>query len=268
MIKNFSIYAKLILIQIKTQTEYRKAFIILFISKLFGLAAGFLMILVLLHKFRNIMGWNKYELFFLYSLDAFSYAFAGQFFMRSSSRLSKYIQTGEFDIILTKPMPNFGYYIFREFSTGYFSNLILCAVMIIVSLTKLEIPFSPGNVLFLILTLAGAFLIQASTFLFSTVPSFWTVKNSALQGFLLGDMKRIIQYPVSLYNKAIQIIVTFVLPYAFINFIPAQYFLKKHDALLDSPVLPFLTPAVGILLFGASYIFWRFGVNHYESTGS
>ena len=252
----------------KTQLEYRKAFIILFISKLFGLASGFVMIAVLLYKFKNIMGWTRYEIFFIYSLDMFSYAFIGQFLMRPCARLANYIRTGEFDTILTKPMNNFFYYIFREFSTGYFSNLLLCIVIIIISLRMLSIPFTFANIAFLIMTIIGASLIQGAFFLFATIPSFWLVKNDSLSNFLLWDMKRFIQYPISIYHIGIQILLTFVLPYAFINFIPAQYLLNKNACIITHPVVPFLTPVIGIVLFFSAYKFWKIGVNNYKSTGS
>jgi ABC-2 type transport system permease protein len=59
-----------------------------------------------------------------------------------------------------------------------------------------------------------------------------------------------------------------VLPYAFINFYPAQFILGKEDYLGFPPVLVYLTPAVGIILFVVAYQFWRVGLNHYKSTGS
>ncbi len=266
--RTLSIYFTLIKLQFKTQTEYRGAFFVLFFAKIIGWGTGFLMIGIMLYKFKTIAGWNTYEVLFLYGLDVLSYSLIAQFLWRPCNWLTKYIRSGEFDVVLTKPMNPFFYYIFREFSTGYISNFIFCTGVIIFALYKLKIPFSAANISFLTMTLIGGALIQGAGFLFAAVPSFWMVKNNAVKGLLQGDLKSFIRYPVSIYNQPIQILLTFIVPYAFINFYPAQYLLGKSDGLLFAAWYPFLTPLVGALLFAGAYGFWRIGINRYESTGS
>jgi len=82
-----------------------------------------------------------------------------------------------------------------------------------------------------------------------------------------GAMKKFINYPISLYNKFIQIFLTFVLPYAFINFYPAQLLLNKKDYIFH-PALQYATLPLGVLLFIISYRFWLYGINRYQGTGS
>jgi ABC-2 type transport system permease protein len=59
-----------------------------------------------------------------------------------------------------------------------------------------------------------------------------------------------------------------VLPFAFVNFYPAHYFLDKAGGDLFFPVIQYGTPVVGIVFFLLAYQFWKVGVNKYESTGS
>lgn len=49
-----------------------------------------------------------------------------------------------------------------------------------------------------------------------------------------------------LYDRWIQVMLTYVVPIAFINFYPAQYFLKKDDFLGFNPILVYLSPIVRI----------------------
>jgi ABC-2 type transport system permease protein len=65
----------------------------------------------------------------------------------------------------------------------------------------------------------------------------------------------------------VQVILTFILPYGFINFYPAQLFLGKDDYLFH-PSLPYATLPVGLGLFSLAYRFWRYGINRYQGTGS
>jgi ABC-2 type transport system permease protein len=77
-----------------------------------------------------------------------------------------------------------------------------------------------------------------------------------------------VEYPLPIYNKVVQTILTFVVPYGFVNYIPAQGILFPDDALW-SPVLEWIaTPLLGLTLFVLSCLFFKFGMRRYQSTGS
>jgi ABC-2 type transport system permease protein len=266
--KELSVYWTLMRLKMKSQFEYRTAFILGFISKIFGWGSGFVLIWLLISRFGSIGGWSTYEVLFLYSLDLLSYSLIASFVMNPCSRLPQVIQSGEFDEILTRPLNNFLYFFFSFFSTGYLSNILMSTAVIALCMVKLHIELNGFTGFFLIVTLLGGALIQGAGFLFSAIPAFWMVKNDSLRGLLLFDLKSFIRYPLSIYNKTVQIFLTLVIPYAFINFFPAQLFLKKNDYLMFHPIFQYLTPFIGLFLFISSYFFWRFGINHYESTGS
>jgi ABC-2 type transport system permease protein len=52
------------------------------------------------------------------------------------------------------------------------------------------------------------------------------------------------------------------------NYYPALFFLDKPDPLNMPAFAPFLAPFVAAILFWLALRFWRFGLNHYQSTGS
>ena len=262
------IYLKLIQLQAKAQISDRGSFALRFVSKIFGWGSGFIMIWIMLYKFQSMAGWSPYEVLFLYTLNIFSYSIIATFLINPCEKLPKFVQTGEFDGIITKPVNSFFYYIFRIFSTGYFANFTMCLVVLIICINKLNIRMNAVNLLFLIAVLLGGALIQGGLFIFEAVPTFWIVKNDSLKGLLVGNFRSFIRYPLSIYNSAVQIFMTFIIPYGFINFFPAQYFLKKNDFLMFNPVFQFLTPVVGIVFFAVAYCTWHIGVNHYEGSGS
>jgi ABC-2 type transport system permease protein len=113
----------------------------------------------------------------------------------------------------------------------------------------------------------GSALIQAAILVTVGTMSFWVVKNTATYS-LLNSLNNFLDYPITIYNKSIQAILTFVVPVAFVNFYPAHYFLDKTGDNLFFPILQYGTPVVGLVLFFLAYQFWKVGVNKYESTGS
>jgi ABC-2 type transport system permease protein len=226
-----------------------------------------ILIWILVDQFHSIADWGPYEVLLLYGMNLASYALAGFFFYHPFTYLPRRIQSGEFDEILTKPLNPFLYLLSREFSTGYFSNLSVALAVIIVSIIKLDITIGIGNLLFMLIVLLGGGLIQAASFIFTSVPAFWMIQNNSLVS-LIFDIKNFIKYPINAYHWMVQILLTLILPFAFINYYPAQHFLGKAGEGIFHPIFQFITPLVGILLFAGAYGFWKFGIKQYRSTGS
>lgn len=265
--EHLSLYWQFVKIKLKGMAQFRGPFWLITFSKASLWVVEVCLIWILVSRFQTIAGWGPYEVLLLYGLNLASYALAGFFFYHPFTALPRRIQTGEFDEILTKPLNPFLYLLSREFSTGYFSNLGVAVVVMIVCITKLELPMGVESVFFLLLVLLGGAMIQASAFIFTSVPAFWMVQNNSLVS-LIFDLKDFVRYPLSAYHWTIQILLTLVLPFAFINYYPAQHMLGKTGESLFHPIFQLLTPAVGLVLFIAAYIFWRFGINQYRSTGS
>jgi ABC-2 type transport system permease protein len=59
------------------------------------------------------------------------------------------------------------------------------------------------------------------------------------------------------------------LPFAFMNYFPATYFLGKAETGLQlEPAVGLWTPAIGLAWVAVAYAFWRTGLRHYQGTGS
>ncbi|HTD36053.1 MAG TPA: ABC-2 family transporter protein, partial [Candidatus Limnocylindrales bacterium] len=76
------------------------------------------------------------------------------------------------------------------------------------------------------------------------------------------------RYPITIYSRGVRLLLTFVVPFAFMNYFPARYFLHKaHEgAMLPAPV-GLLTPAIGVVAVAIAYVFWRIGLNRYSGVG-
>jgi ABC-2 type transport system permease protein len=262
-----SLYFDFIKIKLKGMTEYPGAFWAESIAKMMGWAANLIIIYLMVFRFENVLGWSAYEVLMLYSINATSYALAGFLMFNAFGTLSRHIQMGTFDEMLTKPMNPFFYLCFKGFSTGYIGNLISTVTAMIVCIVKLNIPMSFINIFYLVIIIAGSTLIHSGMFMLANIPVFWIVKADALLSFRWA-LDEFIRYPISIYDRWIQIMLTFILPIAFVNFYPIQYFLQKDDFLGFSSTLTHLTPVIGVILFALGYMFFFVGIKNYKSTGS
>ena len=82
------------------------------------------------------------------------------------------------------------------------------------------------------------------------------------------DIAKFAGYPISIFAKPIQICMIYVVPFAFVNYFPAQYLLRKTDMQQYPQIYLYLTPVIGGLLFFVVYLFWRYSLRHYKSSGN
>ena len=263
-----SLYLRFIQVRLQSMMEYRATFLFGAAAQALGNGAHALLLWIMVDYFDGIAGWRPFEVTFLWGINLFAYSMAGIFCLNSFYGLGEMIRTGEFDNVLTKPLNPFFFIAARQFNYGYFSHLSISGFVIGLSMAHVGIAPTPVNLLTLASIIVSGSVIYAAMFVATGTPAFWLVRNEAMAGMILWDLGTFIRYPLSVYQRPIQLLFTFVLPYGFVSFYPAQFFLDKKDFIGFSPVVQYLSPAVGIVAFALAYQFWRFGLNRYQSTGS
>lgn len=264
----FSLIKAFISMKYKTMLEYKAAFWAASVSQILYYSVDLLLLWVLVSKFQHLGSWNADEIILLYAFYLLTYALAGFFFFGCCNYLSDRIQSGQFDEALTLPVHPLFYEVFNHLTTDYIRHFVLALAFFIFAVVRLEISFNLIKIVLLILNLLGGTLIHAAAALFFSTPNLWLVKGTGIVDLFYYEALPFISYPITIFPKIIQILMTFLLPYAFINFFPAQYFLGKSDFSIFSPAFQFLTPLVGVVAFAISLWFFNRGLKRYQSTGS
>ncbi|WOO34832.1 ABC-2 family transporter protein [Anaerocolumna sp. AGMB13020] len=264
----FSTWKTFIVLKYKMAFEYKGAFWAATFSQVLWYGVDFLLMWVLVSRFKTLAGWSADEIIFLYSIHLITYAAAGTFFFNSCISLSGRVQSGAFDDSLMVPLHPLLYEVMSNYNTDYIRHICLAVIVFIVSLVRLDLAFNPLKIVLLILFLIGGTLIQAGALLIFSAPNFWIIRGDKLLDLFYYETITFIRYPISIYPVVLQGILTFVLPYSFINFYPAGYFLGKNDFTIFHPSLQYLTPLVGCIVFAFGVFFWNRGLKKYQSTGS
>ena len=76
------------------------------------------------------------------------------------------------------------------------------------------------------------------------------------------------QYPVDVFGVWLQRLVIFVVPVAFVSYLPAAWILGKPPVLGLPAWTGVLTPVVAVLAAAVARTVWRTAIRHYRSTGS
>lgn len=251
----------------KTNLEYPGTLLLGFAGQLVAYGVEFMSIWVIVNAFQNLMGWTAPEVVFLFSLNLLTYGLGASFGYNVCTGLPTMVRTGGFDDILTKPIHTLFFLVVANFNIGYVTHLGLSTAMLVVSINALNLAWSAAKTAALLLTVLGGALIQYSLMIFTVLPSLRAVGEGQWGGWY-WQLRDAANYPLTIFQRPIRMLFTYILPFGFISYYPAQALLGK-DMTLPAFVHPVaLTCAIGAALFALVNIAWRLAINRYESTGS
>ena len=173
----------------------------------------------------------------------------------------KYIREGDFDKIMLRPVHPLISIIgaSKEFTAlGYFG---LGLAMTITMLIKLAIPITAILILKIVFfSIVGAAIIGAINTIFS-IASFWTYRSNEIIWSFYRTYT-FAQYPIDIYNKFIKVLITVILPFAFVAYYPTMDYLGINTYMI------YLSPIIAIVLWIIAVKVWNFALNKYRSTGN
>lgn len=252
----------------KVRMQYRVDSIVATLAVFLRESTGITVIYLTLMKFDTLNNWNMNEMLFLYSILFLTYSIVVVLFadLRDFSCM---IREGRFDRRMLTP---------RGLLIQLISNnadLIAAAghgslgvILFIVSANQVGIEWNFATVIYYIFSIIGGVLIQGGMMIFFSAISFYFVETNSIRSIFYWEMRKFAAYPISIFNKLFQFIMIYITPFAFVNYFPSQYLLRKEDMLQYPEVFMYIAPLVGVAVYLLAYLFWRISVKHYKSTGN
>lgn len=260
--KYIFLYIEFLKQNVKTMLEYKSDFIIGVFSTLLTQFYGIFFVWVIFENIKQIHGWTFYEITFVYGLLTLAKSIDMFFFDNLHALGFEYVREGKFDIFMIRPISPLFQLVASYTQQDGIGLFILGTIVVCKSLAELKIHFGPLDILLLIVfVISGAAIISAINLIMSTT-GFKTM-NSHIIMSSINSFQEFAFYPIAIYPKFIGFVLTWIFPYAFASFYPADYFLNKEYG-----VLSVLTPLIAIVLWVIALRVWRFGLKNYSSTGS
>lgn len=256
------VYLKTILMLIKMQLEYRKAFIISVIGTFLITFLLTISIYFLFEEFGAIGNWTFYEVAFLFGMVFWNFSLA-EMFLRGLDHFDKIIKNGEFDRILIRPQNLLLQATCTEFDFSKIGRGIQCIAIIIIAIANISISWNLYKILVFLLMNIGCFIIFLGIFILKASFCFWTIDGLEFMNILSEGGKKVAQYPIDIYAKWFRMFFTFMVPFGLVNYYPVLYLFGKADNWYYG-----LFPLFTIVFLIPCLIVWKIGVKHYESTGS
>ncbi|MDQ6825144.1 MAG: ABC transporter permease, partial [Candidatus Eremiobacteraeota bacterium] len=219
-------------------------------------------------RFPSMNGWHWQEVFFLYALYMVGHTLNNTFFF-TIGEVPDHVREGQFDRFLVRPL-NPLFQVLTQPGQIWPDELVIALVFFGFAQGLVHLQWTVATTVLLVLAAAGGALIDFAVQLMVATLSFWVIRLDTLRWVIMSLENDFTRYPLSIYNRAVRIMLGYIFPFAFMNYFPATTLLHKTSEAGYSvnPMLGWLTPVIGIIWFSGAYLFWRAGVNHYQGTGS
>lgn len=263
-----SLFKHYSLITIKERFQYKVDATLRSLAVFMRELSSILVLYFMLLKFDSINGWDLYELLFLYSYIFFTYGIFILFFtgLRDFEGL---VRIGSFDRFLLRPRGLLFQLVVSK--VDWFAAIghgSLGLMLFLYSAEKVNVDWGWINVFYCVLAIIGGVLIQAALFVFIAALSFSFVAVANLRQLLYWNMRKFSGYPISIFHAAIKVLLIYIVPFAFVNYFPSQFLLRKPDMAEFPLIYMYIAPSVGFVLFFLAALYWHFSLRFYKSTGN
>jgi ABC-2 type transport system permease protein len=260
------LYVRLIGISMQARMQYRLDFVMGFINIVALNAVSLGLISILVYRFLNLHGWVIWELIFLYCLWLLGHSIYSLLFWHFWD-LQEYITQGTFDQFLLRPASPFVQFIGREVQYIGFADVSVAVAGLSLAYVKLELHWSTTEWLFLPLVVISGTVIETTLVLMMACISFWTGRSDAAIDMIMEFNFLVQNYPIDIFGLWFRVIVTGLIPVAFMNYYPALMLLNKFDASGEYWWLAYMSPVVALVLSIIASGVWRLALRRYSSSG-
>ncbi len=260
----FSLYCKMIGISIRGQLQYKASFVLYTIGNALGAFIEYLGVWALFSRFETMQGWTLSEAAIFFGMGNIAFALC-EAFMREFDIFHRHVRTGEFDRMLLRPRGTVLQMLGAQCQILRIGRLLQGVVVFAIGVSGLPFVWSTTDWMLLVLAILGGTLLFAGLAVLQATSAFWTIESIEVWSCLTFGGLTAIQYPLSVYPKALRYLFTYMVPLVSISYWPCAVLLRRTYA---SSALAWGSPLVGFAFFVGSLCIWRVGIRHYRSTGS
>ncbi|MFD5703448.1 ABC transporter permease [Streptomyces lasiicapitis] len=252
---------------IRSTMAYRASFAMTAFGNLAATALDFVAILLMFSQVDALGGYRLPEVAFLYGASSTAFGLA-DLAIGSMDRLGRRVRDGTLDTLLVRPAPVLAQVAADRFALRRLGRVTQGLLILGFALLALDVTWTPLKVLLIPLMLVSGAAIFMSVFIAGAAFQFLAQDASEVQNAFTYGGNTLLQYPPSVFGKDLVRGATFLVPIAFVNWLPGLYVLGRPYPLDLPSWAAFTPPLVAVACCALAGLAWRAGLRSYRSTGS
>ncbi len=243
------------------EMEFRFNFFTGLLRQALWLGVFIFMIDTIFRNTQSLAGWSQLEVLVILALSRLIEGLMNVLFVSNIMELPRLVQKGSFDFFLIRPLPVQFSIAFRRISIQDLGNVLGGIILLGYALAQLGWPSLTAWLSFLVIAGCGIAIYYSLLILIATLV-FYLDRLEGLWGFMMLFSEPL-TVPFDVFPRSVHTTLTYILPLAFIVFIPAQTLTHR---------LQWWQLVVGLVLvslfLGISNLAWRAGLRRYSSASS
>ena len=252
-------------IHLKSQMQYRTSFWLLSLGQFLVPFTVFAGLYFLFERFGQLEGWGFFEVALCFGVVHLAFALS-ECFARGFDMFSSLVVNGEFDRVLVRPRSTALQVLGSKFEFSRFGRMLQGAAVLVWAVGGLDVEWTVAKAVTLALMVAGGTVVFTGIYILAATMCFWTVQGLEAANVLTDGGREMAKYPLTIYEKWVTRLFTYVIPFGCVSYLPLLYILDRAPGGPDA--LYVAMPLAGVLFLAPCLLVWRFGVRRYRSTGS
>jgi ABC-2 type transport system permease protein len=258
------VYSHFLKFSLKYMLEYRFNALVRSLFVPTWQLSTFIIIHVIFLQTPTLGGWNRNEAVMLFLVFQLLYLFIYFAFLEGGVRHMMWfsVRHGEYDAVLTKPVPTQLLSMFARPSINSFLGLSVTIVLFVYHLSQTSLGINLASalafgIMYVLSFLICYFLLSA----YATLSFYFTKSQQIIE--IIDKTADYSQYPMSIFPTSFQLIAFTLIPIAYMGYVPTLFLLNR-----GSWQVVLITVAVLIVSFFINKTAWRVGLKHYSSASS
>jgi len=260
-------YVRLVVAQIRSQTQYRASFVLELVFSTVLTLLDVATVFVMFSINGSLGGFGGREVLLMVGISACAFPLA-DLAVGNVERLRVYVRSGLFDAVLVRPLSALGQLVSMDFATRRVGRVVQGLAIYVVAVVVAPVAWSPGAVLLVVVAPVAAAVFFGAIFVLGATVAFWWIESGEIANAFTYGGRDFTSYPTTVFGGMFRRVFAYALGFGFVAYLPALALLGRPDPLGTPAWLHWCSPAVALIAAGLAALFWRTGVRHYRSTGS
>lgn len=259
-------YRVLLASRMRAQMQYRASFVTDILGTVGVGVAEFAEVWVIFHNVDVLGGLDFTAALLVFALSNIAFSLA-DLFVGHLDTLPTYIRAGQVDAFYVRPLPLLAQLVTSDLSLRRIGRLSVALVALTVALTTADIVWSPAVVALLALTVVSGTTIFSALFTAAGGLQFFLVDGAEFTNSFTYGGAYSAQQSQQVFPGPLRIFWTFVIPTAFVAYLPAVTILELPGDRLAPSWLAWCTPLAAVFAWTVAGLCWRAGTRHYQGAG-
>jgi ABC-2 type transport system permease protein len=260
-------YRALVRSRVAAQASYRASFAVDIATQMFVGIIEFAEIYVIFHRVDSLGGFSFAEVALMFGLSAAAFGVADGV-VGHIDRLPFYVRTGQFDAFLLRPLSALGQLLTSDFTLRRVGRVVIGLLALVIALTMVDIDWTPARIALLVTTPIAGAVVFSAVFVATSAIGFWLVEGMEFANAFTYGGSYVSSFPFSIFGNAMRRLFTFVIPAAFVAYLPTLALLGRDDPAGLPGWLSWCALPAAVLSAAAAGLVWRIGLRHYVGAGS